>query len=78
MIFSPRRWPRCLWGLRRRRRPIVRLWDAELNYVSTLTDGGRESWGEYLRRLLRAATRPASPHREVLECASGASITIDM
>lgn len=72
------RWPRFLDPLRRRRRPIVRLWDADFNYVSTLSHGGRESWGEYLRRLARAATRPASPYREVLECSSGASITIDM
>ena len=71
----PRRsWRRRLAPLRRRRRPIVRLWDAELNYVSTIADGGRETWGEWARRLLR----PANGTRSRVELADGGSLTIDV
>lgn len=59
--------------LARRRRPIVRLWDAELNYVSTIADGGRETWREWARRLLT----PSSSSRQVIELSDGATLTVD-
>lgn len=70
------RWPRFLWPLRRRRRPIVRLWDREFNYVSTMCDGGRETWGQWARRLARGAFRPAEQRREVVEVSRG-TLTLD-
>lgn len=72
-MIARRSWRRRLAFLRRRRRPIVRLWDAELNYVSTIADGGRETWGEWARRLLTAS----SSSRQTIELSNGATITVD-
>lgn len=74
-----RSWAGRLWAFRRRRRPLVRLWDAELNYVSTIADGGiSETWGEWARRLARAALRPANGTRAIVDLANGGSLTIDV
>lgn len=72
-VIAARRWPRRLWFLRRRRRPIVRLWDRDFNYVSTLCDGGRETWGQWARRLLLATP---SLSRQVIEISRG-TLTVD-
>ena len=69
----PRSWRRRLAPLRRRRRPIVRLWDAELNYVSTIADGGRETWRQWARRLLTVSTSS----RQTIQLSDGATITVD-
>lgn len=82
LLWGPRSWRALLLAfLRRRRRPLVRLWDADFNYVSTLADGGiSESWPAYARRLGLALVgrRLEIGHREVLDCSMGSSVTIDL
>lgn len=69
----PRSWRRRWAFLARRRRPIIRLWDAEFNYVATLADGGRETWRQWARRLLA----PANGSRQTVELSGWATITVD-
>lgn len=73
-MIGARRRPRFLDPLRRRRRPLVRLWDREFNYVSTICDGGRETWREWARRLL--VSTPSSG-RQMIELSDGATLTVD-
>lgn len=73
------RWPRFLWPLRRQRRPIVRLWDREFNYVATIADGGREAWRAYVRRLGLALIGRRPPLRRVEnDLDHGGVVTIDL
>jgi hypothetical protein len=79
-VIALRRHP-LVWTLHRRRRPLARLWDADLNYVATIADGGIcESWGAYARRLGRALVgrRPAPVRRVEQDLGAGGVVTIDL
>ena len=73
-LIKVSRWQRFKWALRRQRKPIVRLWDADFNYISTIVDGGRETWRQWARRLL--LTTPNSG-RQTIGLSNGATLTVD-